>query len=183
MFGAVMIHNFQNIFDTRHKNQTTIYCLFYHTPHLRCFYSTEVAFDPSYIYGSISKRGHYICRFRFSIPSNLMGETMPPYDLLWILFLAVEVHRGTKIHDPKNGEKETKIRSWWRRTIPRCTIGTNIKTKAVHVTSLVKFLRRYGANNKPELPLALYSRWKFFRRRLYWVGEGLLLLQDSTLTE
>ena len=31
---------------------------------------------------------------------------------------------------------------------PRCTIGTKIKTKAVHFTSLVKFSRRYGANKK-----------------------------------
>ena len=31
---------------------------------------------------------------------------------------------------------------------PRCTIGNNIDTKAVHVTSLSDFPRRYGANKK-----------------------------------
>ena len=31
---------------------------------------------------------------------------------------------------------------------PRCTIGTKFETKAMHVTSLAKCLRRYGENNK-----------------------------------
>ena len=33
----------------------------------------------------------------------------------------------------------------------RCTIGTKIKTKAVHVTSLAKCLRRYGVNKKTRI--------------------------------
>ena len=31
---------------------------------------------------------------------------------------------------------------------PRCTTRTKIDTKAVHVTSLAEFLKRYGANKK-----------------------------------
>ena len=33
-------------------------------------------------------------------------------------------------------------------TDPRCTIGTKIDTKAVHVTSLAKCLRRYRVKKK-----------------------------------
>ena len=33
-------------------------------------------------------------------------------------------------------------------TNPRCTIGKDIETKAVHLTSLDKCLRRYRANKK-----------------------------------
>ena len=33
-------------------------------------------------------------------------------------------------------------------TNPRCTIGTKIETKAVHVTSLAECSRRYRANKK-----------------------------------
>ena len=34
---------------------------------------------------------------------------------------------------------------------PRCTIGTKINTRAVHVTSISKCLRRYGANKKTRI--------------------------------
>ena len=76
---------------------------------------------------------------------------MPLYDLVWVVFLAVEVHRGTKIHDPKKGGKETKRRSRWRRPIHSVPMGTNIDTKAVHVISLAECLRRYGANKKTRI--------------------------------
>ena len=33
-------------------------------------------------------------------------------------------------------------------TNPRCTIGTKVNTKSLHVTSLAEFSRRYGANKK-----------------------------------
>ena len=33
-------------------------------------------------------------------------------------------------------------------TDPRCTVGTKIETKAVHVTSLAECSRRYGATKK-----------------------------------
>ena len=36
-------------------------------------------------------------------------------------------------------------------TDPRCTIGTKIKTKALHVTSLDEFSGRYGANKKTSI--------------------------------
>ena len=36
-------------------------------------------------------------------------------------------------------------------TNPRCTIGTKINTKAVHVTSLSECSRRYGANKKTTI--------------------------------
>ena len=36
-------------------------------------------------------------------------------------------------------------------TDPRCTIGTKIKTKSVHVTSLEDCSRRYGANKKTRI--------------------------------
>ena len=36
-------------------------------------------------------------------------------------------------------------------TDPHCTIGTNIDTKAVHVTSLAECSRRYGANKKTRI--------------------------------
>ena len=36
-------------------------------------------------------------------------------------------------------------------TYPRCTIRTKTKIKAVHVTSLAKCSRRYGANKKTRL--------------------------------
>ena len=36
-------------------------------------------------------------------------------------------------------------------TDPRCTIGSNIQTKAVHVTSLAECSRRYGANKKTRI--------------------------------
>ena len=65
-------------------------------------------------------------------------------------FLSVGVHRGTKIHDSKKGEKgrkRDKKTHVMAPTDPRYTIRTNINTKAVHVTSLAGLLRRYGANN------------------------------------
>ena len=65
-----------------------------------------------------------------------MGETLPLYKLVWVLFFAMEVHRGTKIYDSKKGKKETKKTLVMAPTDPRCTIGTKIYTKAVHVTSL-----------------------------------------------
>ena len=34
---------------------------------------------------------------------------------------------------------------------PRCTIGINIETNAMHVTSLAECLRRYGANKKTRI--------------------------------
>ena len=40
--------------------------------------------------------------------------------------MAVEVHRGTKIHDSKKGEKETKKTLAMAPTNPRCTIRTKI---------------------------------------------------------
>ena len=36
-------------------------------------------------------------------------------------------------------------------TDPCCTIRTNIESKARHVTSLAKCLRRYGANKKTRI--------------------------------
>ena len=68
-------------------------------------------------------------------------------------------------------------------TDSRCIIGTKIETKAVHVTSLVECSRRYRANNKPELLLALSLRCKLVQMRLHWVGAKLLLSKNSTLVE
>ena len=51
------------------------------------------------------------------------------------------------LHD-KKGRKRYKKTLAVAPTDPRCTIGTNINTKAVHVTSLAKCSRRYGANKK-----------------------------------
>ena len=65
-----------------------------------------------------------------------------------IYFFAVEVHRGTKINGSEKGEKETKKTLAMAPTNPRCTIGTKINTKAVHVTSLAEGSRRYRANKK-----------------------------------
>ena len=45
-------------------------------------------------------------------------------------------------------KKETNKTLAMAPTDPRCTIKTKIDTKAVHVTSLAKLLRRYGANKK-----------------------------------
>ena len=73
---------------------------------------------------------------------------MPLYDLVRVLFLAVKVHRGTKIHDSKEGEKERKKPLAMAPTDPCRTIGTKIETKEVHVTSLDECLRRYGAKKK-----------------------------------
>ena len=36
-------------------------------------------------------------------------------------------------------------------TNPHCTIGTNIDTKAVHVTSLANYSRPYGENKKTRI--------------------------------
>ena len=43
-------------------------------------------------------------RFRISMPSNLTELTMPLYDLLWVVFLVVQVHTGTKIYDSKRAK-------------------------------------------------------------------------------
>ena len=77
-----------------------------------------------------------------------MWQTMPLYNLVWLLFFAVEVHRGTKIHDSKKGEKETKKTLAVAPTDSRCTIGTKIENKAVNFNSLEKESRHYGENKK-----------------------------------
>ena len=66
-------------------------------------------------------------------------------------FWAMELHRGTKIHDSKKGGERDKKTLAMAPTNPYYTIGTKIKTKAVHVTSLAKCLRRYRANKKARI--------------------------------
>ena len=61
------------------------------------------------------------------------------------------MHRGTKIHDSKKGEKETKKMLAMALTDPCCTTGIKIETKAVHVNSLAKCPRRYRANKKTRI--------------------------------
>ena len=51
------------------------------------------------------------------MPPNLIGNSFPLYKLLWVLFFDVEMHRGTKIHDSKKGEKETKRWLRWSQPI------------------------------------------------------------------
>ena len=52
--------------------------------------------------------------------------------------MAVEVHRGTKIHDSKKVEKEAKKTLVMAPNDTCCTTGTNIETNDVNVTSLAK---------------------------------------------
>ena len=78
------------------------------------------------------------------MPSNLMKPIFGLLKLVWVVFLAVEVHRGTKIYNSKKAEKTLAVAP----TDPHCTIGTKIETMAVHVTSLADLLRCYGANKK-----------------------------------
>ena len=66
-------------------------------------------------------------------------------------FFAVEVHRGTKIHNSKKGEKETKRMLAMAQTDIQCTIGTKIETKVMHVPSMAEFSRSYGANKKARI--------------------------------
>ena len=65
--------------------------------------------------------------------------------------MAAKVHIGTEIPDSKKGKKETKKTLTMAPTDPRYTIRTNMDTKAVHVTSLAKCFRRYGANKKTRI--------------------------------
>ena len=80
------------------------------------------------------------------------GTNIWTIKLVLVLFLAVEVHRGTKIHYSKKGEKETKNTLAMVPTYPRFTIINKIETKAMHVTSLTNSPRSYGANEKTEFP-------------------------------
>ena len=65
----------------------------------------------------------------------------------------MEVHRGTKIHDPKKGEKETKIRPQWRRPINAVPLEPRSIPRPVHVTSLAECSMRYGANKNTSILL------------------------------
>ena len=65
--------------------------------------------------------------------------------------MAVEVHRGTKIHNSKKGEKEAKKTLMMAPTDPCYTTGTKIDTNDAHVTLLAKCSRRYGANKKTRI--------------------------------
>ena len=66
-------------------------------------------------------------------------------------------------------------------TNPCCNIGTKIKTKAMHVTSLSVCLRCYISHKKTIIivgnVLEVEIVW------LHWLGAGLLLSQDLTLAE
>ena len=55
------------------------------------------------------------------------------------------MHQNTRLEKGRKIDKNTLVMA---PTDPRCTIGTKIKTKAVHVTSMSECLRRYGANKK-----------------------------------
>ena len=75
------------------------------------------------------------------------------------------MHRGTKIHDSKKGEKETKKTLTVALTDPRYTIGTKIDTKVQHVTPLAECSRIYGANKKTRILVGnVPERWKLGRR-------------------
>ena len=51
---------------------------------------------------------------------------------------------GTKMH----GSKSSKNSLAMAPPDPRCTIGTNIDSKSVHVTSVAECFRRYGSKKK-----------------------------------
>ena len=62
-------------------------------------------------------------------------------------FLPWRYTEAQKFITPKRAKKRQKMLAM-APTDPRCTIGTNIKTKAVPVTSMDDFLRRNGENKK-----------------------------------
>ena len=112
-----------------------------------------------------------------------MGITTPPFNLVWVTYLTVEVHTGTKTYDLKNGEKETKRRSRWHHQIHAVPLEPRLRPRSCMSLHWPSAIGAEERTRKPEFLLALSLRWKLGRRQLHWVGAGLLLSQDLTLAE
>ena len=68
-------------------------------------------------------------------------------------------------------------------TDPRCTIGTKIETKAVHVTSLDELSRSYGENKKTGIIVGTVLEVEIGPKATVLGRRSTFLLQNSTLAE
>ena len=98
------------------------------------------------------------------------------------LFFAVELHRGTNIHESEKAKRGKKTLAM-ALTNPYCTIGTNIETRMCMSLHWPISQGTTERTRKHEFFLAPSLRWKLGQKRLHWVGAGLLLSQDLTLLE
>ena len=69
------------------------------------------------------------------------------YEFLFWPWRCIEAPKSTTTQRSKKRKKMLTM----ALTDPRCTIGTKIETNVVHVTSLAKCSRRYGANRKTRI--------------------------------